>query len=204
MLRQDGPSGVVVVDSLGKLGAARLFGLPFVLAGLYFLYYISVGLFGGGGLTIAGWILLPLMAAAFLVPGWLLLVVRKRVRLDGAARQAVEEWDFLIYTHRKRSEVATDAHVMLRLQRGARRHVRGPVFTHTRQGFLIHVYLVTRKQQILLALFDEDAESKAHDLARRAAAVFAIRVQDRIVRGGEITQGGVVVERLGEGDADPP
>src|SRR5262245_18998043 len=90
------PGRVIIRQPSPK--AARLFGLPFLAAGGYFLYQFVGGLIHPGELTIAGWILLPLMAGGFLVPGWVLATFRKQTTIDTAARGAIEDYNFLLYT----------------------------------------------------------------------------------------------------------
>lgn len=164
--RQESGSGRVRLSQPGP-GAARLFGLPFAAAGAYFLYFLAGGVLHPSQMTIFGWILLPLMTAAFLIPGWLLLTFRKRVTLDPTPREALEESD------RARSA-----------------------------SFLLHVYLSFDDRTILLALFGDDEKPAALAFAARVAALFAIDVQDRCFEHGEITSGGVVVERLSADEAD--
>ena len=189
MWQEDGP-GVVIIQQRAPV-AGRLFGVPFAAAGGWFLYQFA-GSVVGGGLTIAGWILLPVMTAAFLVPGGILLFGKKRTRLDIARREATEEFDFLVYTRRKVTRIPPDAHVMLRYEKGG----------GTNQ-YDAHVYLVPDDRSlVLLALFDAKEKSAAFELAQKAARLFGIDVQDRRVEGGEVTAGGVVVDRLGPDDAD--
>jgi hypothetical protein len=84
-------------------------------------------------MTIAGWIMLPRIAAVFLVPGWIILVGRKRTRLDVSRREAAEEFDFLVHTRRKVTAIARDAHVMLRYESAG----------DSSNVYLLHVYLDT-------------------------------------------------------------
>ena len=186
-----GPGQVLIRQ--GGFGAARLFGLPFLAAGSYFAYHFFGGLLRGE-LLIAGWILLPLMMAAFLVPGWILVVARKRVRLDSARREAVEEMDYLVYTYRKALPVRSESHVMLRFQKGAK--------SSSGTQFNIHVYVETGEQRALIALFDDSQRTEALAFAAKAAAFLSLPVRDRLVDGGEVTSGGVVVEQLDPEDAD--
>ena len=187
---QEEGSGVVVIGQ-GAPIAARLFGVPFAAAGGWFLYQLVQSVIGGG-LTIAGWILLPVMTAAFLVPGWILLFGKKRTRLDIARREATEEFDFLVHTRRTVTRIPQEAHVMLRYEKGG----------GTNQ-YNTHVYLAPDDRRlILLALFDSTEKDRPLELGHKAARLFGIDLQDRRVEGGEVGAGGVVVERLGPEDAD--
>lgn len=54
----------------------------------------------------------------------------------------------------------------------------------------------------LIALYSETQKSEALALGARAAAFLAIPVQDRMFEGGEVTSGGVVVDKLDPEEAD--
>ncbi|HLA78600.1 MAG TPA: hypothetical protein VJU18_13555 [Vicinamibacteria bacterium] len=196
-------SGKVTVSQPGP-GMARLFGLPFLAVGGYLLYQLVGGLLQPAEMTVAGWVILPLMTAAFLVPGWLITVFRKRTELDVGTREVLEIFDFLVYTHRRRTEVLPGAQVMLRYERGSERSTRGPAVTHTRTSFWVHLYVVVGSRMVLVALFEESEKATALALAQKVGSLLAIEVQDRCVEGGEITSGGVVVDRLDPDEADPP
>lgn len=206
--RNEGPDCVTI--SQGGVGtmAARLIGVPFAAGGLYFLYqFLDAALHPSRGeLTIAGWIALPLMAAALLVPGWAILVVRKRVRLDATRREASEETDFLVYTRRVTTMIPRDAHVMLRYEVGSRSDAATTA---------AHVYLVPSEseepqqapgapklQRIRLAMFFRGQTEEPLELAQRVARFLGIDVRDLRVEGGEVTAGGVVVDRLGADEVD--
>lgn len=98
--RRDGPDQMTVIQS-GSL-AARLFGLPFAAVGIYFLFHLVMGLVPGyGELTVAGIVILPIMTAAFLVPGWILILGRKLTTIDLTRREIVEVRDFLVHKRRQ-------------------------------------------------------------------------------------------------------
>jgi hypothetical protein len=188
----DGPSRATIRQ--GGVLVARLFGIPFLAAGGYFAYHFLGGLLHPGELTWAGWTLLPLMMAAFLVPGWILVVGRKRTLLDSARREVVEEMDYLVYTRRKASRVTSDSQVMLRYEQGSK--------SDTGTRYDIHVYVETGAQLALIALFSDKQKTEALAFAAKAAAFLTIPVRDRLVENGEVTSGGVVVEQLDPEDAD--
>src|SRR5262245_26324038 len=100
---------------------AKLFGLPFLGAGLYLLWQFVTGLVGFfvpslGQLTIAGVIMLPAFALLCGTPGWLLVVSRKRTLIEATTRRVVEVFDHLVYKHRKERPVPAGARVRLRLE----------------------------------------------------------------------------------------
>jgi hypothetical protein len=196
------PAPGVVLITPGGIGLVRLLGLFFAVPGGYFLYQFLGGVLHPSEMTLAGWLMLPAFAALFLVPGWIILVGRKRTRLDASRREAVEEFDFLVYTRRKVTGIPREAHVLLRYEADSTRDAR---------VYLLHVYLDTAAAApegrgpgglILLALFDAKAKPDALELARRVAGLLGADVQDRCIEDGEVTAAGVVVDRLGPGDAD--
>ena len=178
--------------------AARLFGVPFLLAGGYLGYQFVGGMLSPGELTWAGWTLLPLMAMAFLVPGWILTAGRRTTRLDAAQRLVVEELDYRVYARRRSSPVSCDSLVMLRYESSSAssNSNSNPIFT-------INVYLETPGQQgVLLALFSDGQKGKALAFATKAAAFLSVTTSNRLVEGGEVTSGGVVVAALDPDEAD--
>ena len=185
--KEEGP-GVFVITPKG-IGAVRLVGLVFGAPGAWLLYQFAGGVLHPDEMTIFGWILLPVMAAVFLVPAWIILVGRKRTRVDATLRQATEEFDLLVYTRRKTTTIPRDAHVMLRYEQQGKSTL-----------FAAHVYLVPGATPILLAIFTDKAGALA--FAHKVAATLGADVQDRCVEHGEVTAGGVVVDRLGPEDAD--
>jgi hypothetical protein len=127
------------------------------------------------------------MAALFLVPGWIILFGRKRTRIETTRREAIEEFDFLVYTRRKTSPIPRDAHVLLRYEKSG-------------NGTAVHVYL--EPGLILLTMFGSREQAGALEFAQKVARLLGIDVQDRCVEKGEINAAGVVVDRLGPDEAD--
>jgi hypothetical protein len=185
--REDGP-GVVVITP-GGVGAVRLLGLFLAAPGAWLFYQFIGGVLQPGTMTIFGWVLLPIMAALFLVPGWIILVGRKRTRIDATRREAIEEFDFLVYTRRKPSPIPRDAHVLLRYEQAGKSNLTAA-----------HVYL--EPGLILLTMFGADEKPAALEFAQKVARLLGIDVHDRLVETGEINAAGVVVDRLGPDEAD--
>jgi len=183
--REDGP-GVVVITP-GGIGAMRLLGLLFAAPGAWLFYQFLGGVLHPDEMTIFGWTLLPVMAAAFLIPGWIILFGRKRTRIDATRREATEEFDFLVYTRRKATPIPRDAHVMLRNEKSG-------------NGTAIHVYL--EPGLILLTMFGPREKPAAVEFAQKIARLLVVDVKDLCVEQGEIDAAGVVVDRLGPEDAD--
>jgi len=193
--------GVVVISPAG-IGLVRLLGLFFAVPGGYFLYQFLDGVLHPEEMTIAGWLMLPAIAAVFLVPGWIILFGRKRTRLDATRREAIEEFDFLVYTRRKVTSIPRDAHVLMRYEADSGK---------TPGIYLLHVYLDASApappergpaKLILLSLFGAKGKPEALEVAHKVAGLLGIDVQDRCVEAGEVSAAGIVVDRLGPDDAD--
>jgi len=190
--------GVVLITPAG-IGLVRVLGLVFAVPGGYFGYQFLDGVVHPSTMTIAGWVMLPVIAAVFLVPGWIILFGRKRTRLDVSRREAAEELDFLVYARRKVTAIPRDAHVMLRYEAGSR----------DSNVYMLHVYLDVSTAApagrgsatlMLLSLFGA-TQKPALEFAHKVAGLFGIDVQDRCVESGEVTAAGVVVDRLGPDEA---
>jgi len=180
--QQDGQQAIIKQGGVA-LNAARLVGVPFLWAGGYFLKIFADGVINDD-LTVAGWIGLPLMGLAIALPGWCLMVWRRRARLDNAKREAAEELDFIIFKRRRAAPVTSSSIVRLRYQA-----IKDTTKSH------IHVDVVTPGQNdTMIGLFDEGQKAEALELAKRAAAFLGITVADKMVEGGIVTSGGVVVD----------
>jgi len=204
--RDEGPDVVTIAQSIPVF--ARLLSVPFLYFGGKVLYLFLDAAFhpSTGGLTVFAWILMPMLAAALIVPGWAFLTVRKRVRIDSTRREASEQTDFLVYTRSVTTPIPRDAHVMLRYEVGS----RGEAATTA-----THVYLVPPDnaalqgvpgapplEKVRLAMFFGKSTNDPLDLAQRVARFLGLDVRDLRVEGGEVTAGGIVVDHLDPDDAD--
>ena len=181
--QQDGQEATIRQGG-ALVNAARLIGVPFLLAGGYLLNIFIGGLLHDE-LTIVGWIVLPLLGLAVALPGWCLLVWRRRARLNNARREAAEELDFIIFKRRWASPVSDKSVVRLRFERGSK----------DSNLYDIHVDVVTPGQKdTMIGLFAAKQKDEALALATRAAAFMGITVLNKMVEGGTVTSGGVVVD----------
>lgn len=193
--KQDGRQATIRQGGF-LLNAARLVGVPFLIAGGYLLYQFIGGLLNDD-LTLVGWIVLPLLGVGVALPGWCLLVWRRRARLDNAKREVVEELDFILFRWRWAVPVTTDSVVRLRYEQGSTSSTQGAVITQTATRYDIHVDVVTpRQKDTMIALFSEEQKAEARALCAKAAAFMGIAMQDKMVEGGEVGSGGVVVDML--------
>jgi hypothetical protein len=93
--------------------AARLFGLPFLLVGLYFAWTLVQAVLdvvrgdAPAGQLLVGVPLLLVMLALFGGPGVALVLFRKWVVIDQASGTLEEVKHFLVYTHRRRTPLST-------------------------------------------------------------------------------------------------
>ena len=98
--------GNMTTITLAGPPTARLFGLPFLLVGVYLLCQWIAGVAdivrgrAGLGEMAVGTILLLLVALAFVVPGWMLTLAQSRVTIDHAARTVTTVRDLRVYRHR--------------------------------------------------------------------------------------------------------
>jgi hypothetical protein len=190
---QDGQQATIRQGGV-LVNAARLIGVPFLLVGAYFGRFFFEGLFDGG-LTIAGWIVLPLLMVGAALPGWCLLMWRRRARLDNAKREVAEELDFIIFKRRWAAPVTSKSTVRLRFEQGSTSSTQGAVTTHSTTRYDIHVDVVTPGQKdTMIALFSEEQKAEAVELAKKAAAFLGITVSNKMVERGTVTSGGVVVD----------
>lgn len=158
--------------------AARLFGLPFLLAGLYLGYYLVTGLFalltGRAALSefFLGTIVLLVMTAAFLVPGWLLMFSRARVEIDRVARTVTSTRDLRVYKLQERRALSEFNRVIVdRLKVSSRQS--GPT---RRLTYKVDLGGAAAKN-LLVGVFDEWEDALAH--GRRLGSVIGLPVEDR-------------------------
>jgi hypothetical protein len=170
------------ISQTGSL-LTKLFGLPFLGAGLYLLWQFVTGLAGFfvpslGQLTIAGFIMLPVFALLVGTPGWLLVVTRKRTLVEAATRRVLEVFDHLVYKHRKEKAIPRGARVRLRLEKSQSTGDKGG-----RTVVLLLVDIVGENAEIPLAVFGDDEVEPARALAMEAAGLLGISIADEIEKG---------------------
>jgi len=161
----------------------KLFGLPFLLAGLYLLWHFVTGLVGFfvpslGQLTIAGIVMLPVFALLCGTPGWLLVVTRKRTLIEATTRRVIEVFDHLVYEHRKERPVPPRARVRLRLEKSQSTGDKGG-----RTVVLLLVDIVGENTEIPVGVFGDDEVEPARALAMEAAGLLGISIADEIEKG---------------------
>ena len=157
--------------------AARLFGLPFLLVGVYLAYQLAGGvadLVAGRaaiGEMLAGTLLLFVMTAAFLIPGWLLVFSRAAVDIDRAARSVAYVRDFRVYQWRQVHQLSAFERLEVdRLSVSPNRQSTGKA--------AYQVELAARnRRNVVVGLFDDGDAALA--FGRELAAVIELPLVDR-------------------------
>ncbi len=167
----------------GRIGVARLFGLPFLLIGLWFLMQ-----FLGGAMRVlkgevpfddsaAGLLALLFMAAVFGLPGFLIFSLRRYVALDAGTQTVEEVKDFLLTKSAKRTPFSAFREVLVRWEESG----GSGSASHGRSIWLATVHLV-RKNETSLFLSHDPSVAVALDLGRKAAAVTNLPLRDETPR----------------------
>lgn len=167
--------GGTIEISLSGGTAARLFGAPFLLIGAYLAYNLVLGLVelvtgrAAIGEMLFGTVILLVMTAAFLVPGWLLVASRGRIEIDRTSRRVVSIRDLRVYQHRQeRSLDEFTAVTVDRLGSSRTRQSSG-------RSWQVELTTASRKNQVI-GLFDDDEE--AMGFARRISLATGLPVDD--------------------------
>jgi hypothetical protein len=155
----------------------RLFGVPFLAAGLWFAYQLVASAIGvirlGPSEAVAylpGLVLLLVMGAAFLVPGWLLALTRSRVQLNPLTGTVVEERDLRVRVLRKNYRLSDFDRISVGLLKVSSKSDRAGA------GYEVELR-GDGGRSVLLGLFDDDEQALAH--AEALASRLQLRVEDR-------------------------
>src|SRR5262245_13830731 len=166
--------GTIEISLSGGI-AARLFGAPFLLVGAYFAYYLVLGVVdlvtgrAALGEMFFGTVILVVMTAAFLVPGWLLVASRGRIEIDRASRRVVSIRDLRVYQHRQ--ERSLDEFTAITVDRlGSSRTKPSSV-----RSWQVELTSPSRTNQVI-GLIDDDEEAVA--FARRISLATGLPVDD--------------------------
>jgi hypothetical protein len=144
---------------LGGGGTARLFGLPFLLAGLWFGYYLVLAAIGfvrgeSGVEFVPGTILLIVMTAAFFLPGWMLVASRAVVEIDREHDEVNVVRDLRFYQHRHERRLSEFSEIDVDLLSTAPND-------RTSRAFQVELAAESRKNQVV-GLFDDGEEALEH------------------------------------------
>ena len=167
--------GGTIDISLSGGTAAKLFGLPFLVAGAYFAYNLMLGIAdlvtgrAAIGEMLVGTVLVLVMTAAFLVPGWLLVASRARIEIDRTARRVVAIRDLRVYQHRQQRSL--DEFTAVTVDRLG----SSPTRQSSVRSWQVQLTNASRKNQVI-GLFDDDEE--ALGFARRISLATGLPVDD--------------------------
>ena len=167
-----GPLRIVLDGGL----SARLFAVPFLLAGGWLGYQLLLSLADfatgrSGAEMIFGTLLLAIVAAAFLVPGWLLLASRAIVEVDRTNGTVTAVRDLRIYQHRvtrRLSEFSRLEVDVLTVSPNGRRSGR--------PTYQVELAAADHRNQVV-GLFTNPDEALDH--GRRLSALVGLPVEDR-------------------------
>jgi len=144
-----------------RFGWARLLiGLPFLLMGAWFLVryfvlgiaaYVRAGDWAGLFSHPLGWLVILLMGGIFLVPGWLIVFLRRAMLIDRGAGVAIEMTDFRVFRKVKRHPLEPFHQVLTlheKIKDSSRWHES--------------VYLVRRDESsLLIGIFEREPDAEA-------------------------------------------
>jgi hypothetical protein len=167
----------------GRIGVARLFGLPFLLVGLWFLMQFLGGawdLLNGRvpfGDSIAGLLGLLFMVAVFGLPGFLIFLLRRYVLLDAGAQSALEVKDFFLTKSAKATPFSDFRDVLVRWEESGGSGDKGA----EKNVWLATVRLV-KADGTDLFLTHDGSVAVALDLARKASTLANLPLRDETPR----------------------
>jgi hypothetical protein len=154
---------------------ARLFGAPFLLIGGYLAYQLAGGVLdlltgrAAVGEMLVGTMLLTIVTAAFLIPGWLLIFSRARIEIDRTARTVAYVRDLRVYQHRQQRALAEFDRIEVDLLSVApNRRSRSRAYQVELAG--------SRPGKITVGLFDDDEQ--ALTFGHRLGALVGLPVTD--------------------------
>jgi hypothetical protein len=168
-------TGAITIQMTGGI-AGRLFGLPFLLVGGWLASQVVGAVTdlvtgrAAGAQMAAGLLVLMVVTAAFLIPGWMLVCARGRVVIDRTSGTLTAVRDYRVYQHREQrrlSEFTRLAVDMLTTASNPRRRAK--------PAFQIELVAATGSN-VLVGLADD--ASGAMDLGRRLGALLGLPVED--------------------------
>ncbi|MFI5181535.1 MAG: hypothetical protein ACHQPI_09110 [Thermoanaerobaculia bacterium] len=170
----------------GRIGVARLFGLPFLLVGLWFLMQFLGGAadvlngevpFSGAAVGLAA---ILLVAVVFGLPGFLILLLRRYVVLDATTRTVQEVKDFRLMKRAHQTPFSEFREVLVRWEESGGSG-SGP---REKSIWLATVHLVRRSGTSLFLSHDPSVAVALH-LARKASALAELPLRDETPKAEE-------------------
>lgn len=184
--RQEGSTRIEVNGSSGFGG--KIFGIPWMLFGCYFIYkwviegvveYVKAGDFAG--LFSSGWawlLILAGLAVVFIVPGWMLAFMRRKVIVDVSIGDAEEGNDFRVYRRIKTHSLNEFQRVLLVETVTKSEDSRG----NTKKTRFHDVRLVKGKPKEYILVGTMQEEEKAEELGKAVAKITGLpfEIQEKI------------------------
>ncbi len=170
----------------GKIGVARLFGLPFLLIGLWFLIQFLGGardvLRGQAdfGDSVAGLAGILLAATVFGLPGFLIFFLRRYVVLDAGTQSVAEVKDFLVRKSFRTMPFSGFREVLVRWEESGGSGGKA----NEKTVWLATVRLVRTDGKDLFLSHDTNGLASL-DLAQKAAALANLPLRDETRERGE-------------------
>lgn len=169
-------AGAIAI-TMGTNWPARLFGLPFLLVGLWLGHHLVEGVLdlANGRATVSemfvGTLLLTVVTAGFLVPGWLLIASRARVEIDRMKGTVSSVRDLRVYRQVRSRPLSDFSRLEVDVLTVSSNSSRG-----SRSGYQVELAALNRKNQ-RVGLFDAGDHAMSH--ARRLGALIGVPVEDR-------------------------
>jgi hypothetical protein len=170
----------------GKIGAARLFGLPFLLIGLWFLMQFLGGArdvlrgqvhFGD---SVAGLVGILFMAAVFGLPGFLIFFLRRYVALDAGTQLVEEVKDFLVTRSVRVMPFSDFREVLVRWEES-----NGSGGQRNEKSIWLATVRLVRTDGKDFFLSHDTNGSASLDLGKKAAAIMQLPLRDETARTDE-------------------
>lgn len=167
----------------GKIGVARLFGLPFLLIGLWFLIQFlggAVDVIRGQvnfGDSVAGLAGILLATAVFGLPGFLIFFLRRYVVLDAGAESVAEVKDFLLTKSARAMPFSTFREVLVHWEESGGSGGRA----NEKSVWLATIRLFRTDGTDLFLSHDTNGLASL-DLANKAAAITHLPLRDETTR----------------------
>ena len=169
-------SGAIAI-AMGTSWPARLFGLPFLLVGLWLGHHLVEAVLdlANGRAAISemfvGTLLLTIVTAAFLVPGWLLIASRASVEIDRMNGTVSSVRDLRVYRHVRSRPLSDFSHLEVDVLTVSSNSSRG-----SRSGYQVELAAPNRKN-LLVGLFDAGEDAMVACAAPRP--LIGLPVEDR-------------------------
>lgn len=186
----EGKNRIVVTLNAGV--GRYIFGIPWLAFGVYFLYrylilgiaeYIKAGDIAGVFTGALGWLLIILFfGGIFIVPGWVLVFLRRKVVIDAARGEVDEKNDYLIFSRSKTHPLA-DFNNVLRVGTYSKGTTsRGGTTTYMYDVRLMPRVIRKERDYVLVGTMQDEAEAERLGRATSELVDLPYVVQEELER----------------------